>query len=595
MAQVDAHFGHAVAGAGDVNGDGYDDVIVSAHHYSGPVADAGAVFVYLGSASGLAHIVHWRDDGDQTGARFGCSAASAGDVNGDGYADVVVGAEEYDAGQENEGRAFVYYGSSLGPSQDANWVEENHHAFGLFGCSVASAGDVNRDGFSDLLVGESGYDGGETGEGRAYVYHGSSVGLSTAPGWTEERNQTFEHFGGSVASAGDVNGDGFSDVIVGAAFFDGSHQDEGRAWVFHGSAGGLSASAAWFSDVDQDGAYMGSSVASAGDVNGDGYSDVIVGGPGYDGGNNLEGKAWIYMGSPTGVQSAIAWTAEGNQDLAEYGSCVAQAGDVNGDGYADVVVGAHRYDLGQSDEGRTFLYYGNGGDGLDRAPQQRRTPNDVSIGLLGRSDSETGVRLRARCRTTAGRRRVGLEWEIKPLGTAFDGTGLGKSSLVNSGPPQSYGSMVIRSWTVGGLSAGTVYHWRMRVVADSPFFPRGPWLSLAYNGASEADFRTPGGIVDVPAAATTSAIRLEAARPNPARGPTVIAYSLPAPGPVVLAVYDLQGRRRTTLVDGTEAAGPHTVSWNGSDERGAELPAGAYFARLSFGDEVRTRKVLRIP
>jgi hypothetical protein len=593
-AQVDAHFGHAVAGAGDVNGDGFDDVIVGAHHYSADVADAGTAFVYLGSVNGLQNVVHWREDGDQGGARLGCSVASAGDVNGDGYGDIVVGAEEYDAGQNNEGRVYVFLGSGLGPGQSAAWIEDGDHTSGLFGCAVASAGDVNRDGFSDVIVGESGYAGGEAGEGRACVYHGSAVGLAVTPAWTEERNQLFEHLGGSVAPAGDVNGDGYSDVIVGAALFDGSHQDEGRAWVFHGSAAGLAGSAAWFSDVDQDGAYMGSSVASAGDVNGDGYSDVIVGGPGYDNGNNDEGTAWVYMGSATGLQAADGWSAEGNQDLAEYGSCVAPAGDVNGDGYADVVVGAHRYDLGQTDEGRAYLYYGNGGDGLDRNFQQFRNASSTPVALLGRSDAGNSVRLRARCRTVAGRRRVGMEYEVKPLGIAFDGSGIGGTSWINSGAPQSYGSMVSRLWQVNGLTAGTVYHWRMRVVADSPFFPRGPWVSMAGNGTGEADFRTSGGPVDVPRAADASGLILQAPQPNPASGSSVIAYSLPAEGPVELAVYDTQGRLRATLFAGLQPAGSHRVTWDGRDAQGGALPAGTYFARLAFRDQVQTRKLLRV-
>jgi hypothetical protein len=150
--------------------------------------------------------------------------------------------------------------------------------------------------------------------------------------WTAEGNQNSAFFGCSVSTAGDVNRDGFCDVIVGSS---------SMAFVYHGSASGLSASANWTA--------LGSSVGTAGDVNGDGYADVITG---------SSEKAFVYYGSATGLSAGPVWTLEGKQAGAGFGSSVGTAGDVNGDGLTDVIVGAYLYDNGQSNEGAAFVYYG---------------------------------------------------------------------------------------------------------------------------------------------------------------------------------------------------------------------------------------------
>jgi hypothetical protein len=357
--QANASFGSPVASAGDVNGDGYGDVIVGATNFDNGEADEGRAFVYLGSASGLSTAAAWTAESNQMGARFGSSVASAGDVNGDGYGDVIVGADRFDNGEEGEGRAFVYLGTAAGLSAAAAWTAESNQAGARFGSSVASAGDVNGDGSGDVIVGAQNFDNGETDEGRAFVYLGSDTGLATAAAWTAESNQAGAAFGNSVASAGDVNGDGFGDVIVGAWFFDNGQLSEGRAFVYLGSASGLSTASAWTAESNQSDALFGGSVASAGDVNGDGYGDVIVGAYLFDNGEPTEGRAFVYLGSASGLSTAAAWTAESNQAFATFGLSVASAGDVNGDGFGDVIVGANVFDNGETDEGRAFVYLGS--------------------------------------------------------------------------------------------------------------------------------------------------------------------------------------------------------------------------------------------
>src|SRR5262245_8230060 len=171
----------------------------------------------------------WTAESDQAGAEFGFAVSTAGDVNGDGYSDVIVGAFYYDNGQTDEGRAFVYHGSASGLGSSPAWTAEGDQASAYFGDSVSTAGDVNGDGYSDVVVGARDYDNGpDVNEGRAYVYHGSVSGLATSPAWTAVSNQAFAGFGWSVSTAGDVNGDGYSEVIVGAALYDNGQTDEGR-------------------------------------------------------------------------------------------------------------------------------------------------------------------------------------------------------------------------------------------------------------------------------------------------------------------------------------------------------------------------------
>ncbi len=357
--QASARFGWSVASAGDVNNDGYSDVIVGAPDFDNGETDEGAAFVYHGSAFGLSPVPNWTAESDQAGAQFGYSVASAGDVNGDGFRDVIVGARLFDNGETDEGAAFVYHGSFFGLSSTPDWTAESNQANAEFGISVASAGDVNGDGFSDVIVGAWQYDNPETDEGAAFVYHGSIFGLGSTPNWTAESNQAGASYGFFVASAGDVNSDGISDVIVGAPLYDnGSITDAGAAYAYYGSSSGLNTIEDWFTTVPVASALYGRSVASAGNVNGDNYSDVIVGSNGYTNNFTGEGAAFVFYGSLLGLNTNPDWVTYGNQTQARYGVTVASAGDVNGDGFSDVIVGAWQYDNGETDEGAAFVYHG---------------------------------------------------------------------------------------------------------------------------------------------------------------------------------------------------------------------------------------------
>ncbi|HEX2880921.1 MAG TPA: FG-GAP-like repeat-containing protein, partial [Polyangiaceae bacterium] len=362
--QASASLGQAVSGAGDTNNDGYDDVIIGADRYNGGQFEEGAVFVFRGSATGIGAASSQVLEIDQTSAHFGYSLSRAGNVNGDAFDDVIIGAYLYDNGQTDEGRAFLFTGSSAGLVQNS-WLGESNQASANYGLSVTCAGDVDKDGYDDVLIGAPAYDNGSTDEGRVYLYTGTDTGLDAAVYWTLESNQTSAAMGQGVGGGGDVNGDGYADILVGSYKYDNGSTDEGRVFAYYGSEAGPGALLGiWTAESDQGTVqgtipFYGLSVAGAGDVNNDGFDDVIVGAYSYDSGNVNEGKVFGYYGSKKGLSTLVSWSAEANQDTASFGQSVAGAGDVNNDGFDDVIIGARLYDSGETDEGAAFIYKGS--------------------------------------------------------------------------------------------------------------------------------------------------------------------------------------------------------------------------------------------
>jgi hypothetical protein len=360
-------FGADVAGVGDVNGDGFDDIAVGAPDASNGQPGEGMAFLWLGTPTGPEPDPVWSAESDQPSARFGQSVAPAGDVNGDGFADVAVGAPYFDNGEINEGRAYVYLGSAAGLDTVPAWTAESNVVSGFFGRSPTAAGDVNGDGFGDLIVGQCGLDLQRFDDCRAHVYLGGPAGLAATPVWTALSTQVDSLFGITVARAGDVDADGFGDVLVGAYAQSDSDPDEGLAFLYLGSAAGPHATPDWSASPDEPSARFGISLASAGDINGDGFGDVLIGADLADGAVPDEGRVYLYRGGPGGLSPNPVWTAASGQGLSYFGHAVAGAGDVDGDGFADIAVGAWAWDAASVDEGRVSVWLGSAA-GLPMAP-----------------------------------------------------------------------------------------------------------------------------------------------------------------------------------------------------------------------------------
>ncbi|MFB6307295.1 MAG: integrin alpha, partial [Flavobacteriales bacterium] len=225
-------------------------------------------------------------------------------------------------------------------SVNYDWVDSSNQSNSKYGYSVSTAGDVNNDGYDDVIVGAPEYSNGQSTEGKVFLYRGSSGGLSTSPSWSAEIDQSGAEFGYSVSTAGDINNDGYDDVVIGALNYDATTTDEGGAFIYLGSSTGLSSSSTTALTIGLATARFGNSVSNAGDVNNDGYDDIIVGAKYYEDGNeSSEGAAYLFQGSSTGLVSTNVWKTEGNHSYSRYGSDVSTAGDVNNDGYDDIAVG----------------------------------------------------------------------------------------------------------------------------------------------------------------------------------------------------------------------------------------------------------------
>ncbi len=359
----DYYFGVSVSGAGDLDGDGYHDVIVGASGHD-------TAYLYYGSATGLVfeHAHPLTGSASTRNSSMGISVSGAGDLDGDGYDDIIVGA----CNGGSAGEAYVSYGSSTGIDGGrsdllypltATWSE-------FFGFSVSGAGDVDHDGYDDVIVGAY-YYGSRTG--AAYVYLGSATGIdpgSEIPIHASDGSYT-DYFGWSVSGAGDLDGDGYDDVIVGAMNEDAAGTDSGSAYVYYGSSTGIDAGRET-KLVATDGAsedHLGVSVSGAGDLDGDGYDDVVVGAYHDADSGSDAGSVYLWYGSSTGIDLSTELELHASDGAADahFGSSVANAGDLDGDGTEDLIVGAYGDAHKGWDAGAAYVYHrciDDDGDGV---------------------------------------------------------------------------------------------------------------------------------------------------------------------------------------------------------------------------------------
>ena len=364
-------------------------MIVGSRRYQSTVYREGVAMLFHGSPGGVGAWPLWTTGSGQSGARYGSSVASAGDVNGDGYADVLVGAEEYTNDYSGEGRAYLYLGSPIGLSGLPDWTFDGGQKGAFLGTAVASAGDVNGDGYDDVIVGARLYSGDYNNEGAAFIFYGSPDGLSPAPDLVLLGGRAGATFGHSVASAGDVNGDGYDDVLVGAPQYSDGLPAAGAAFLFYGSPAGLNPTPGWTFVADQAGVRLGTSVAGVGDLNGDGFADVVVGAPLYDDGL-LEnaGAVWVFLGSPAGLDPTPHQILTGDVPGSQFGYSVAPLGDVSDDTFADIIVGAPYLSDDQFAEGAALIFCGSP-SGLIPTPAWRGFGNKAET-LYGHSVASAG-------------------------------------------------------------------------------------------------------------------------------------------------------------------------------------------------------------
>lgn len=287
------------------------------------------------------------------------------DINGDGKSDIVIGAPEAD------GAGKVYIAINVQASSSGDYTLSESSAGDKFGYAVAIAGDINGDGYADVIVGAPYADdtgSGKTDNGIVYIYYGGPSSLmDSVVDVVIVGSGGNDHLGYAVSPAGDVNGDGFDDVIIGAPYADsaaGSGDNRGKAYVIYGGSSvpyeiDRVGSSSWATVLNglSDFALFGTSLGYAGDVNNDGYGDIVVGGQYMGTDPGFIGRAYVYLGGVS-VDSAPDATFIGEYQEDRFGAAVAGAGDVDGDGYYDLLVGAYLADGGGADRGRAYLYLG---------------------------------------------------------------------------------------------------------------------------------------------------------------------------------------------------------------------------------------------
>ncbi|HRE40236.1 MAG TPA: FG-GAP-like repeat-containing protein [Ignavibacteria bacterium] len=348
------NFGFSLSSAGDVNGDGYADVIIGANLNDATFINAGRVYLYYGGP-GMNNVADLVFSGFNADDEFGFSISSTGDYNGDGFNDIIIGSPMNDDAGNNAGAAYVYYeGSTM--NNEADRVIYSGTDDDRLGSAVSDAGDFNGDGYGDFIVGIPRADNNMSNSGIALLYlGGSNPSLYSAA--TFYGTQTNSFFGSFLKNAGDFNGDGYSDVIISSLNYFAS---TGRSIIYFGSeivnnTADVIANGSFYDE------YLGKGLAGTVDLDGDGNSEILIGANGF---NDFTGRVYIYKQKMTGNDLSDE-TFFGQQSNSYFGTEVSVEGDINGDGYNDIVVSAPGY---SSNKGRVYVFYG--GSLLDNNPDK---------------------------------------------------------------------------------------------------------------------------------------------------------------------------------------------------------------------------------
>ena len=352
--QISSEYGSVVAAARDVNRDGYDDILVGSPLYStAKNASAGKAYLYFGGPSGPSKTPAWTSVGDDSFVAYFGASIAADDLNLDGYADVIIGAPGYlqwsERGRGHAGKIYVFHGSPTGlGAEPAQTILGDRNFENYFGLNLAVVGDVDGNGYPDLVVSHGRY----VGVSRIYLYLNGPSGFSAKPAWQFPAEGAFDSILGESIGGADVDGDGNRDLVVADPFYysnSNSSSFEGKVYVFSGGPKGWAStpSRSWVGTRYR--GLFGRYTASGGDVNGDGYDDIAIG---------ALGAVELHQGTARGATANATWATNGNwTDF--LGQGLALDGDLTGDGLDDLLLGAMGHDEPQFvDTGELRIYSG---------------------------------------------------------------------------------------------------------------------------------------------------------------------------------------------------------------------------------------------
>ncbi len=393
-------YGRAVSSAGDINGDGIDDLAVGAPGVdSDDKSGSGSTYIVYGKAHGFNADINlgnlgasdgFRIGGEDSNDRSGVSVSSAGDVNGDGYDDIIIGTQDSSPNGPRSGSSYVVFGKASGFNGAIDLSElDGSNGFrvdgesvqgsarGSVGHSVSSAGDINDDGYDDIIIGAYTADpNGRSNSASSYVVFGKESGFNRAIDLSElDGSNGFRIYGAdggtsgySVSSAGDINGDGYDDLIGTIV---------NSSYIVFGKESGYSRTIDILELNGDDGFYIDynyrhpdweHSASSAGDINGDGYDDIIIGVRDADPNGRQSGSSYIVFGKESGFNKTIrlpqldgrdGFRIDGEGARDQSGYSVSSAGDFNGDGYDDIIIGAYPTGPnGRSSGGSSYIVFG---------------------------------------------------------------------------------------------------------------------------------------------------------------------------------------------------------------------------------------------
>jgi Ca2+-binding RTX toxin-like protein len=400
--------GRSVSGAGDINGDGINDLMIGAPGASSNGsfrAGSGETYLVFGKQGGFdadfnlseldgsnGFVLNAFDAGDDSGLDVGFSVSGAGDINGDGFDDLIIGAPNRGPWLDFTGESYIVFGKSGGFDANLNLSQLNGsngfiingiNEYDVLGESVSGAGDINGDGFDDLIIGAPKADpNGNSWAGESYIVFGSSEGfdanlnlseLNGSNGFVFRGMNEGDLLGISVSGAGDINGDGIDDLIIGAPQGVNYYEDyRGKSYIVFGSQEGFNASLNP-SELNGSNGFiingdvfesLGESVSGAGDINGDGIDDLIIG--------TLADESYIVFGSQEGFDASLNPSElNGSNGFIINGSGfgfysrVSDAGDINGDGIDDLIISAPDEPNWRMPQGETYVVFGNAPPELD--------------------------------------------------------------------------------------------------------------------------------------------------------------------------------------------------------------------------------------